>query len=602
MKNSLFLLICLLGNLGQIVVSFSLLPPPERPHHGSHSHTHRSSPHHESRLRNVFYLPAKKTKSEEVPDEARNITSASPPPLDIAPIIEPMLDPLFDRIKQLEALTSKQQVEIRKLKRDNDEMYATISNFDELIEILRASGLGSNSKSGRNPGRGGNGEEDEEDDMIETEYMELSDLPSGENKSMLYEYEYFDDSEIFGVAPSSVIEAADSAGAAILAAMLGGQRRMLVDVRDAELTNNPEILAQFLELSILPVAAGLEGLNSERNRVKIVFPTVAQLLEYRKLSALAAPDVVALGTLNFGSLEDPDALIILVAPSPEDKEEFQMMLDILSPKNPEDTIEQPVVLLNYHMSGMKNMPEPVRSWEVIYHLRLLSVQYLAMAEGAEEGKEMTESEIEDMFLEASSEREEALPETPGSTSAVNSLDEESDFEDLASDAAFVDFAEEQENSGVVPGTTRAMVIRSYPRPWHVFVDTSPDEDADFEVAATFEVQPNQDEVNLAIVNCLQGSQEEDELVAKEMKEALEAGQLDNVTDRLNQGLAAESEGDGDGDGEEDGDLFPVPLGVEYDGSQDHPVAELFVSGDDDDSDDDVEDEDEDEEVEKEGID
>lgn len=86
---------------------------------------------------------------------------------------------------------------------------------------------------------------------------------------MLLEYEYFDDTEIFGSAPSSVTEAADSAGAAILAAMLAGQRRMLVDVRDAELTHQPEVLAQFLELSILPVAAGLEGLNSERNRVKI---------------------------------------------------------------------------------------------------------------------------------------------------------------------------------------------------------------------------------------------------------------------------------------------------------------------------------------------
>ena len=41
---------------------------------------------------------------------------------------------------------------------------------------------------------------------------------------------------------------------------------MLVDVRDAELTHQAEVLAQFLELSILPVAAGLEGLNSERNR------------------------------------------------------------------------------------------------------------------------------------------------------------------------------------------------------------------------------------------------------------------------------------------------------------------------------------------------
>lgn len=146
------------------------------------------------------------------------------------------------------------------------------------------------------------GSQDDNDDDDDEEYYLVNDVDS-DTSPMLYEYEYFDDDEIFGSAPSSVIEAADSAGAAILAAMLAGQRRMLVDVRDAELTNNPEILAQFVELSVLPVAAGLEGLNAERNRVKIVFPTVSQLLEYRKLSALAAPDVVALGTLNFGSLE-----------------------------------------------------------------------------------------------------------------------------------------------------------------------------------------------------------------------------------------------------------------------------------------------------------
>ena len=66
---------------------------------------------------------------------------------------------------------------------------------------------------------------------------------------------------------------------------------------------------------------------------------MAQLLEYRKLSALAAPDVVALGTLNFGSLEDPDALVVVVAPSPDDEEEFQMMMEILNPSDPNDTIE-----------------------------------------------------------------------------------------------------------------------------------------------------------------------------------------------------------------------------------------------------------------------
>ena len=86
------------------------------------------------------------------------------------------------------------------------------------------------------------------------------------------------------------MDAADSAGAAVLAALLAGQRRLLVDVRDAELVH-PETLVQFMELAVLPVAAGLEGLQSKRNRLKIVFPKVSQLLEYRKTMALAAPEV-----------------------------------------------------------------------------------------------------------------------------------------------------------------------------------------------------------------------------------------------------------------------------------------------------------------------
>ena len=72
----------------------------------------------------------------------------------------------------------------------------------------------------------------------------------------------------------------------------------------------------------------------------------------------------------------------------------------------------------------------------------------------------------------------------------------------------------------------------YLRPWHVFVDTSPDTDADFEVAATFDEEPSQDDVNFAIVECLEGSEREDELVAQQMQEALEAGQLDRVSEML----------------------------------------------------------------------
>lgn len=68
----------------------------------------------------------------------------------------------------------------------------------------------------------------------------------------------------------------------------------------------------------------------------------------------------------------------------------------------------------------------------------------------------------------------------------------------------------------------------------MFVDTSPDTDADFEVAATFDEEPTQDDVNYAIVECLEGSEIEDELVAQQMQEALESGQLDRISEMLGQ--------------------------------------------------------------------
>mmetsp|Transcript_24195 Transcript_24195/g.43374 ORF Transcript_24195/g.43374 Transcript_24195/m.43374 type:complete len:85 (-) Transcript_24195:265-519(-) len=55
------------------------------------------------------------------------------------------------------------------------------------------------------------------------------------------------------------------------------------------------------------------------------------------------------------------------------------------------------------------------------------------------------------------------------------------------------------------------------RPWHVFVDASPDNDADFEVAATFDVKPTQEDVNYDIVKCLEGSEKEDEIVVQQCK-------------------------------------------------------------------------------------
>lgn len=87
------------------------------------------------------------------------------------------------------------------------------------------------------------------------------------------------------------------------------------------------------------------------------------------------------------------------------------------------------------------------------------------------------------------------------------------------------------------------------RPWHVFVDTSPDTDADFEVAATFDIEPTQEDVNYAIVECLEGSEREDELVAQQMQAALESGQLNRVSEMLGITPSDESLEDGKGSSE-----------------------------------------------------
>ena len=279
------------------------------------------------------------------------------------------------------------------------------------------------------------------------------------------------------------MEAADAAGAAILAGLLAGQQRLLVDVRDNELCTDAATLVEFIELAILPVVAGLEGLQSQRNRLKIVLPTVSHLLMYRKHMALAAPDVVALSTLGLDPVENKDNLVVIVVPSPEDTEGLEAMNALLS----RPSLNQPLVVLNHHMVPTKGM---AAQFEVAYHLRLLSVQYMS----GDAPPEIPQNATKDVLLEAA--------------------------------------MKHAQQPGVNRGTTRAMVIRAFPRPWHVFVDTSPDTDADFSIAATFDDPPESHEIHKAIVECLEGSEEEDEIVAQQMQIALELGQLDKISDML----------------------------------------------------------------------
>ncbi|KAL7533062.1 hypothetical protein ACHAWF_004323 [Thalassiosira exigua] len=432
-------------------------------------------------------------------------------------------DDIRKRVVQLEMIVSSQMAEIQRLRREIDDLTKASGVFANVVDVLREAGLRI--------------DEDEEVVVIDEEMED--DIGGDDNASTkrpLQQKTIRDDMEIFGIAPTSVTDAADAAGASILSAILAGKHRMLVDVRDAELTRDPKLLVEFIELAILPVAAGLEGMDGDeyvRNRVKLVFPTVKDLMSYRRSMALAAPEVVSLSTLGFDPVDERDNLIVVIAPSPDDMAGVNAMEKLMARSQktyvePALRITQPIVVLNHHMVPIDMAG--FGKFTSVYHLRLLSVQYMTgdstpdyVAKEATDAKPTSESgdsldSLENEILKGDSNLNSTNMDAKGND----------DEEDAALEAAMTHAHE----IGVHQGVTRAMIIRAYPKPWHVFVDTSPDTDADFEVAATFDIEPTSDDVNFAIVECLEGSEREDEIVAQQMQAALEAGQLNRVSNML----------------------------------------------------------------------
>ena len=340
------------------------------------------------------------------------------------------------RILRLEELVAKQEVELCRLRATCNQLAETSEAFARVINLLRDAGLDDRKTAQEPP-------------IVEKSLKveKKEDEPRDGTKKRIVES--YDESVIFGTAPASVIDAADAAGAAILAAMLGGKKRMLVDVRDAELSSDPETLVQFIELAILPVAAGLEGLESTRNRVKIVFPKVSQLLEYRRTMALAAPEVVALSTLGFDPVEERDQLVVIVAPEPEDEEGLAAISELLLPSDEnEEGIQQHVVILNYHMVPVSGLPF---DFETAYHLRLLRVQF------------MSGGNANEYFQQFQADREQIKKENGNKIEQKDEVqgldDEDTKLEDEELEAAM----QHAHEVGMNQGITRAMVIRAYPR-------------------------------------------------------------------------------------------------------------------------------------------
>ena len=265
-------------------------------------------------------------------------------------------------------------------------------------------------------------------------------------------------------------------------------------------------------------------------------------------------------TLGFDCVEDKDNLVVIIAPPPDDEEGLEIMENLLNPNDPKKRISQPIVVLNYHMFPVENLSP---TFEVAYHLRMLSVSFMASGDEAlnreDEALPFSQSRSESIKKEQDAnidnsqssvgivevkpsatnvtnlvQQEEEVFSTPTQTTNQSSADSFDDDDDAELEAAMVhanDLAHNQDH-GMHAGTTRAMVIRGYPRPWHVFVDLAPDEDVDFEVAATFDEEPSPDDVHSSIIECIEGSEIEEELVAQQMQAALEAGQLEKVSERL----------------------------------------------------------------------
>ena len=349
---------------------------------------------------------------------------------------------LKKRVVQLETIVSNQMTEIQRLRREVDDLTRDGKVFSKALDLLRKAGL-----------------QIEEEDAVVIDDDEDDDRARTKPSQPLTKQTFHYDMEIFGIAPKSVTDAADTAGASMLSAILAGKHRMLVDVRDAELTRDPKLLVEFIELAILPVAAGLEGLDSVRNRVKIVFPTVKELMSYRKSMALAAPEVVSLSTLGFEPVDERDNLIVVIAPSPDDASGVAAMEKLIArtDKNyvePERRILQPVVVMNHHMVPVDMAG--FGKFTTVYHLRLLSVQYMT---GDSEPEFVNKEEHDDDESTDDSESVEEGDLTKKQLPYSKFVTDKSEEDDEALEAAMTHAHE----IGFHQGVTRAMVIRAYPK-------------------------------------------------------------------------------------------------------------------------------------------
>lgn len=181
---------------------------------------------------------------------------------------------------------------------------------------------------------------------------------------------------IFDTSPTQLYgyESATAAGQAALEAMISGKKRMLIDVSDLELRSNLGTLIQYIDNTTTPL---IETLATEPppSRIKIVFPEVTHLREYKSRTITRASDRVQLCTLSKCSINpERDKLLVLVAPEPESVNELtelrNLILSAANHNNNNGTMEIPILVLNYHSVPVAQLPD---GFEKVYHIQYLTI-------------------------------------------------------------------------------------------------------------------------------------------------------------------------------------------------------------------------------------
>ena len=137
---------------------------------------------------------------------------------------------------------------------------------------------------------------------------------------------------------------------------------------------------------------------------------------------------------------------MIVAPEPDDEEGLQAIAELLSPSDEnKEGMQQPVVILNYHMVPVSGLP---LEFVTAYHLRLLRVQY------------MSGDNANEALNQFKNKGEPDVSDGPKNVEEQVSAAGEGKLEDEELEAAM---QHAHEVGGMNQGITRAMVIRAYPR-------------------------------------------------------------------------------------------------------------------------------------------